>query len=255
MSSRIFRAATLAAFALICASANGQQRPLNDTGVISCTNQGWGAVTCESVNATLPGQDAVFGRDALSVVGSLGKTGTGRRGFDLTKIGADGSAAPATAAFGSAAGQFRCVRDNTTGLVWEAYAEIRSWRDPNPATNGGFIGTENIGNTTDAYVAAANANPSGRCNRTTWRLPTARDLLSMATFELTDRLWWGDSNFFNSVPTAYLWTSQTNPAYPEHAFLVILANNGFAYPAAVVSKLVNVTNKVAGQYTVLVSSQ
>lgn len=255
MSSSLIRPTALVAFALIGASASGQQRPVNDTGVISCTNEAWTQVTCESVNATLPGQDAAFGRDAMAVAGSLTKTGSGRRGFDLTKIAADGSVALATATFGSAVGQYRCVRDNTTGLVWEAYAEIRQWRDPNPATNGGFVGTENIGNTTDAYVTEANSGAGARCNRTTWRLPTARELLSITTFESKDRLLLADSSFFNSGLSTYFWTSQTNPAFPEHAFVVTLVDNGNPYPNPVLVKVVAETNKVLSQRAILVSSQ
>lgn len=249
MPSNFIRTVVVVALALSSMGANAQQRPVNDTGVISCTNEGWAGVTCESVNITLPGQDAVFGRDALSVVGSLNKTGSGRRGFDLTKIGADGSVVPATAGFGNAAGQYRCVRDNTTGLVWEAYAELHYWRDPNPATNGGFIGTENSGDTTDAYVSAANSNPSGRCNRTNWRLPTVRELLSAASFERTNGLGWGDYAYFNSVQEAWLWSAQTDPARPELVSMVALTWGG-ATPTSV-----QMFSKLSRQWTVLVSSQ
>ena len=127
MPSPLIRAAALAVITLTCATANGQQRPVNDTGVITCTNEGWGG-SPESVNATLPGQDAVFGRDALSVVGNLTKTGTGRRGFDYTKLGNDGGVVLPAATFGDSAGQYRCVKDNTTGLVWNGTAAVRYWR-------------------------------------------------------------------------------------------------------------------------------
>lgn len=252
MSSNLIRATALVALVLSCASVNGQQRPVNDTGVISCTNEAWAQVTCESVNATLPGQDAAFGRDALAVAGGLSKVGSGSRGFDLTKIALDGTVVSASAAFGNAANQFRCVRDHTTGLVWEAYAEVKAWRDSNPATNGGFVGAELAGNTTDVHIAAANS--SSRCNRNTWRLPTVRELLSMASFERTNGIFWADVGFFNSVNSGSLWTSQTNPAYPEHAFQVGLVNH-VAYPDAVLRKVDGATNKTAGNWTVLVSSQ
>lgn len=271
MASSIFRAAALAAFALICAYANGQQRPVNDTGVASCTNEGWGAVTCESVSTTLLGQDAIFGRDAMSQVGSLTKAGSGRRGFDLTKIGSNGVGVDAAATFGTSAGQYQCFRDNTTGLLWDAAANATSWRDPNPATNGGFIGVELAGGTTDVYIAGTNT--SNRCNRATWRLPTVRELLSLVSFDSSTAVWWGDFSFKGGYPggatntsTYGIWTSQTNPAYPEHAFVVVLSQPGiclpfFPYtcsgnsPDSVRRKEQGTTNKSAANRTILVSSQ
>jgi hypothetical protein len=252
MSSSLIRATALVAFALISASANAQQRPVNDTGVIACTNEAWAQVTCESVNATLPGQDAAFGRDALAVAGGLNKVGSGRRGFDLTKIGMDGSVVPANAPWGNSVGQFRCVRDNTTGLVWENYREARFWRDANPATNGGFVGAENISNSTQEYSELANT--TARCNRTTWRLPTARELLSIASFETSSGLGWGDFGFLNQLTNTPIsfWTSQSNPAYPEHALLVMFNRGDFP---AVTRKVEGHTNKTVAEWTVLVSSQ
>jgi len=255
MPSRLIQTAAVVALALASIGATAQQRPVNDTGVVSCTNEGWVPVTCESVNVTLPGQDAVFGRDALSVVGSLNKTGTGRRGFDMTKLGNDGVAVLATASFGDAAGQYRCVKDNTTGLVWNGTTAVKYWRDPNPATNGGFVGAETLGNTTDAYVSAENG--ASRCARTTWRLPTVRELLSIGSFENASKFVWGDESMLFPVNGAYLWSSQTNPAYPEHAFLVVIVQNTSPtpYPVVVEGRVDGRTNKNIGQYTLLVSSQ
>lgn len=263
MPSRLIQTAAVVALALASIGATAQQRPVNDTGVISCTNETWAGVTCESVNATLPGQDAAFGRDAMSVVGSLNKTGAGSRGFDFTKIGVDGSVVAATATFGAAAGQYFCVRDNTTGLVWQASGAVRVWRDPNPATNGGFVGAENAGNTTDEYIAAENT--ANRCGTSRlWRLPTVRELLSVVAFSNPSAVWWGDFGFFGGLPnTQYaLWTSQTNPAFPEYALMVVVSYPGCvayagcygSYPNAVLRKDSNAT-KTTGQWTVLVSSQ
>ena len=274
MSSSLIRATALVAFASICVNAHGQQRPVNDTGVISCTNEAWGAVSCESVNATLPGQDAVYGRDALSIVGgNLNKVGTGRRGFDFTKIRLDGAVAAATATFGSGAGQYQCFRDNTTGLLWDAAAGNRSWRDPNPSTNGGFVGVEVAGNTTDVYIVETNT--SNRCDRANWRLPTVREILSLMSLEVATAVWWADISFIggypgggaDNLPSAYgVWTSQTNPAYPEHAFVVVPSKPGaclpyYPYscsgnnPNAVVRKEEGSTNKSTAKFTILVSSQ
>jgi hypothetical protein len=69
---------------------------LNDTGVLARIGS----------STTHPGQDADQGRDAV----------LGRSAFSFTRIDADGNPVPADATPGA----WRCVRDNVTGLTWEA---------------------------------------------------------------------------------------------------------------------------------------
>jgi hypothetical protein len=115
MSSRFFRAAALAALALICASANGQAR-LNDTGVMQAYDSGglWPCTATNTGDATAyPRQDCRFGRDAMA----LSKTGGGVAGFDFTPLNGSGQAI--TLANGLPSQSPSCVRDNVTGLFWE----------------------------------------------------------------------------------------------------------------------------------------
>lgn len=160
--------------------------PLNDTGI------NW--VGGDNTNNLPPaptgyeGQDADYGRDALARAGTLGKIGSGDAGFDFTKIDAGGNDLAAGAVAWS------CVRDNVTGLLWEAKTVdgglhdagwTYTWYNSDPATNGGAVGTADGGTScftsgrcdTEKFVADVNAE--GLCGATDWRLPSARELLSL----------------------------------------------------------------------------
>ena len=159
---------------------------LNDTGVTSCSN-GTTTVACSSVDATYPGQDASFGRDAAAATGALTKVGSGPVGFDFTKLDISGAVVADSAVMGSSAGQHACTRDNVTGLVWDVLKGSTAvyWYDPNAATNGGNPGSSASTNNTNAWILAANA--SNQCGGSGWRLPTVRELLSISDLGQANR--------------------------------------------------------------------
>ncbi len=74
--------------------------------------------------AGYPGQDAQVGRDADQST-STNNDADGRRGFNFTKIGADGKAlviqnqAWSNTDLETAGSKWSCVKDNVTGLIWE----------------------------------------------------------------------------------------------------------------------------------------
>ncbi len=211
---------------------------LNDTGVTSCSN-GTTTVACSSVDATHPGQDASFGRDAAAATGALTKLGSGPVGFDFTKLDISGAVVPDSAAMGSAAGQHACTRDNVTGLVWDVLLTVpangascsgscRTWYDPNSATNGGFAGSNTLGGTN---VSATAANASGQCGGTGWRLPTVRELLSISDMGQGNR---PAGYFASNTPSGcagykgVVWSSQTVRGNSSAAWLVSQSGNLYA---------------------------
>ena len=108
------------AFGVSCAVAAAG---LNDTGVTTCADASGATVSCTAATA-VQGQDARYGRDAAAGTGALTKVGGGANGFDFTKISngtanVPGVVLPATAALGTAASDWGCTYDNTTGLMWE----------------------------------------------------------------------------------------------------------------------------------------
>lgn len=230
MTSRISSAAALA---LICATANGQAR-LNDTGVSQAYDSG-GLWPCNATNtgdaSAHPRQDCRFGRDAMADAGTLSKTGGGPAGFDWTPLDGNGqsivivSGVPATAP--------TCVRDNVTNLMWEVksvsagprnFNHTYFWFDSNTSSNGGVSG-EADGSTacggiacdTEKFIAAVNA--SSLCGFSGWRLPTRRELLSIAQNGLASTAIY-DSNFFPNSQQGVHWSADSLRVNPGYAWVV-----------------------------------
>jgi len=191
---------------------------INDTGITTCTGG-----TCPAPG--LPGQDAEFGRDALALGGQLNKLGHGEAGFDFTKLDFDGEPLAPTAS------DFACVRDNYTGLVWEAkldasselghYAHSYSWYRTDNSSNGGQPGLPDGGSCqgsacdTQAYVAAF--NELRVCGVTDWRLPTRQELASIVHAGRTSPAL--DPAWFPLGQGAY-WTVTPSAADPGSAWVV-----------------------------------
>lgn len=187
---------------------------LNDTGVTGCTDLVLASIPCSQV--TPLSQDGEVGRDAAAAAGTLAKVGFGRAGFDFTKLDASGAPLPSSAA------AWPCVRDNVTGLTWQvptdsgltAYTNVYSWYHPDPLVHQGFAGPANSGVCqgsrcdTEAYIRAL--NDAAWCGFRDWRLPTRRELFSLASFEPLSRPL--DPQVFPRQPStfnAFYWTSTT----------------------------------------------
>ena len=191
---------------------------INDTGITTCTGG-------DCPVPGLPGQDAEFGRDALAQSGQLSKLGNGEAGFDFTKLDIDGEPLPASAS------EWACVRDNYTGLVWEAkqnnasavghFAHTFSWFESNGGINGGNAGQVNGGNCqgsdcdTQAFVAAF--NEARVCGVSDWRLPSRQELASIVPAGRSQPSL--DPAFF-PLGAGWYWTATPVSANPASAWRV-----------------------------------
>lgn len=135
-----------------------------------------------------------------------------------------------------------CVKDNSTGLIWEQKTddgELRdkdnsfSWYNSDNSKNGGFVGYEDYANTvagaicgnnlakcnTQSYITALNA--SNYCGYSDWRLPSRMELLS-----ITDRgrnQWMGSpaiNPIFINSQYHYHWTSTPRSENVNRAWVV-----------------------------------
>ncbi len=207
---------------MVTVSSSAATGQLNDTGIDWCTenittpsiwvNNAVCRMVAWGTNLWGPQQDAYFGRDAQAAAGTLTKIGSGDKGFDYTRLGADGqplaiqNATWADTGSNAAGTRWECVKDNVTGLIWEVktkhdptalrhYTATFTWFNPDNTKNGGSAGTEVSGTAavcngvadstkcnTQAYTTAVNAVPTGQalCGFRDWRLPSKDDLISLA---------------------------------------------------------------------------
>lgn len=201
-------------------------RPLNDTGVTECSN-GTQTVPCSTVQSSHPGQDARYGRDVASGTSAAGsQVGFGSNGFDFTKVSLSGTNVTPTATFGASAGQFACIRDNVTGLLWYGNAGAGTWRDSNPQTNGGSAGNSSQPNTESTINTV---NGAAACARSNWRLPTVRELMSVLKFTPGSACGsaWADPALPWPAQEVF-WTSQTPPQNTGSATVLVVGLPGIA---------------------------
>ncbi len=155
--------------------------PLNDTGMIFCTND-------PDHSCPIPGQpkdDSDYGRDKTH-----NDNTDGYAGFSLTKISRKGKALAAKAR------TWRCVQDNVTGLMWEVKSADKnlhdrrwtySWYEPNNQINGGDAGVRYGGKCRrkrecDTYAYVEAVNKRGWCGYKDWRMPTLEELINFTSF-------------------------------------------------------------------------
>lgn len=86
---------------------------MNDTGLTTYFDGD--TFTNQSATSDYPNQDALYGRDSKFLGDHNGKSG-----FDFVKIDYSGNELPMTAT------SYSCIRDNTTGLVWEKKSDSSS---------------------------------------------------------------------------------------------------------------------------------
>jgi chitinase len=160
-------------------------QPLNDTGV---NQQASDEAVFITHQADYPGQDGQRGQDVINENAMSAKAGRGEAGFDFTPLDEIGDELDDTSETWS------CVRDNITGLIWEAkisstdvglHSSNHSYTWFQSLNNGGFEGDE-AGTSascsltqcnTNNYIAEVNSQ--GLCNFRDWRLPTHNELLSI----------------------------------------------------------------------------
>ena len=183
-------------------------RPLNDTGITACGRTRWDSIACPDPD--YPGQDGEFGRDV-----QYNDNKDGVSGFSFTKLDAEGKSLDASAE------NWSCVKDNVTGLVWEAKTNDGGLRDESntftwydkDATDGA-LGLQNGGVCsgeilcdTSSYVQAI--NDIKFCGSDKWHVPNVNDLLSIGNY-------WknpgppGVTEYFPEQ-MQHLWAAETHP--------------------------------------------
>ncbi len=220
-------------------------RMLNDTGVTWGGNAQTGNnTTC--TGAVISAQDCSHGRDAKAVAGTLTKVGSGRAGFDFTKLGSTGNvlsiqnAAWVIGGTGteSAGTKWSCVRDNVTGLIWEVKTDSGS-ADSNTTdsthTNihhknnkyrwGGKTAlsrdyANRQGTHYDDWTGLVDGtNTENLCGGSNWRVPTVEELESIADLSIKNLTI--DSDYFpdaTAMVDKYSWSS--SPSNNEYAWVL-----------------------------------
>jgi hypothetical protein len=229
LAGRIWSRAAL----LACCLPGLALAELNDTGIVRFGDKT--SYELASEPADHPGQDARFGRDAAAMAGKLAKKGGGAKGFDFTKLDAEGQPMPADAK------NWACVRDNVAGLVWEvktADGGLRDWNNhytwynPDPAANGGAPGAEtgvdckgDIKCNTHAYTQAVNA--IRLCGFSDWRLPERRELRSLVDYSKAgSHRPTIDEDFFPNTQAKWHWSSSPYAIAPNYAWGVSFYDGG-----------------------------
>lgn len=209
--------------------------PLNDTGITLCGDYAVGGsgihnndLACGVADAQgdpiPPGQDALHGRDATHNDDS-----DGHAGFSFTKLDGNGNPLPSDAA------QWDCVRDNVTGLIWEAKTDDNglhdknwtyTWFEPDNSKNGGKAGTQNggscAGSACDTYSYVQAVNAQGWCGANDWRMPRRQELLSIADLHRVPAI---DVSYF--ISTADLWSA--TPSHNGDFAWFVIFSDGSAY--------------------------
>ena len=193
-------------------------RPLNDTGITTCSNGTTNGLTCPQTG--FEGQDGEFGRDVTHNDDS-----DGHAGFSFTKLDASGNSLAASAT------EWSCVQDNVTGLIWEVKTtdsglrdsnNTYTWYNPESATNGGSVGTPNggvcTGSDCDTHGFVQAVNATGFAGHTDWRLPNKNELES-----IVERRCWSpaiNAGVFPNTPSSRFWSSSPDAYYTYLAWSV-----------------------------------
>lgn len=188
-------------------------------------------LTCLPAAADLP---ATGQSDCLDGNTSVACTPANSPGISYTKLGPGGETLDA------AATAWSCVRDNLTGLVWEAktgdsglrgMAHRYAWFSADASRNGGEPGGAGTsescagtlgGQTCNAthYVDAVNA--TNLCGASDWRLPSQMELLSLVNAGAVRPAI--DTTYFPHTASAPYWSASTHARMPAAAWGVHFGN-------------------------------
>ena len=187
----------LGCFAFLFFAAVAWPAPVPDTGQTKCYNATV-EIPCPSPGESFYGQDGNYSINPMS----------------YTKLDEGGNALLDSAT------SWMMVRDNVTGLIWEMKTNkdgvqnyndphdadnTYTWYDSNPATNGGYAGTSGNDTNTEDFINALNSDRFGGYND--WRLPTIKELYSIANYGILDPGPTINTAFFPNTQSSYYWSS------------------------------------------------
>jgi hypothetical protein len=145
-----------------------------------------------------------------------------------TKLDANGNALP------DSASSWVMVKDNVTGLIWEAKTNDGgihdednryTWYDPNTATNGGNAGTAGNDTDTEDFINALNSAKYGGFND--WRLPTAMELSLLVN---AGQISWSiNLTYFPYTMASYYWSATTYAGDSTLAWSVLFSDGSVGY--------------------------
>lgn len=219
--------------------------PLNDTGRTQCANLAEANLPCSLEE--FPGQDAQYGRDAAAANGTLVKQGGGAAGFDFSKLGESGEPLAVQDASWSEDGleqagtMWSCVKDHTTGLVWEVKhsspehprygLNTYSWYNTSAQENGGLAGVMDAGECnhgrcdTEGYVEYL--NNVALCGYSDWRMPTVEEIYSIGHQGRVDPAI--DVEYFPNTLGLRHWTANSSAAVPQLAWYMYFSDASISY--------------------------
>ena len=226
--------------------------PLNDTGLAVCANETETQLACDN----LPAQDATQGRDAtLTTNTPVTKIGGGLAAFDWTRLDAQGKVLSTELSLKEQQQQTRCIRDNVTGLTWEAKsgdpADIHFadheyvWDLGNTMptdSSASCVGLDKC--TMSEYLALQQSQTL--CGLSDWRIPSVQELSSISNKSRV--LPAIDTDYFVHHSEPRYFTSENRADMPDFAWYVYFSDasvsNTHISDASSI-KLVSGTNKVA----------
>ena len=227
------------ALAWLLAALTARAAGLPDTGITTCYNDtvadGVAASSASSIakdGGTHPRQDCRYGRDPAAATGDFAKTGAGAKGLDYTKIANNGTTLTAGVALDVNPTDWACTQDNITGLMWEvktatglrSSAHTYTWYSSTASSNAGNAGTVGAGSTCqttghcDTEKFVTDVNTATLCSYSDWRMPSLRELLTLALLEGTSpRI---DPTYFPNTMASVYWSASSYVPFPADAWYV-----------------------------------
>jgi hypothetical protein len=203
-----------------------------DTGIRSSQCYGSGAnalVACAT--ADLPGQDGQLGRDTYP---DTRDGRDGRLGFSFSRVCNNGDVAgsgacPDKPMLGECPGDWACILDNVTKMMWEVKPltgfRARDLRYTNYSAEYDPLGE--FGSPTDAtgFIRQVNQiGPAGLCGFTDWKLSHAAKVQTIVDYGVTAA---GspvvDIRFYPNTNADWYWNASPNPASVENGWGVDFA--------------------------------
>ncbi len=206
------RAHTLIGLALLLGACGGKGgdggeetapwAPLNDTGVTTCADGTQTGLDCPVDG--FPGQDAEYGRDV-----DFPDEADGRAGFSFVYLDARGQAVDGS-------GDYACVQDRVTGLVWEVKTDdglhdrdwTYTWYDGSNGTPGTDADTSCDQGPCDTHAFVQRVNDEALCGFTDWRLPHREELRGILDYGL-----FADEGQRGLLAKAFFQPTPTNPPW------------------------------------------